>query len=634
MVSGGNVSLYQGSTQIATGSSVYIGQTGGTAAGNTISISNELYGVRSYLGDMCFSVSNGNLQLVNYLDLEQYLYGVVPYEMSDSWPLEALKAQAVAARNYAAKRMGGTGSYDITDLSSQDQVYKGYSASAANAKAAVDATAGQVLTYGGGIIDAYYSASNGGWTDLPYHRWGGGADWPYYTVAQDTYDTANPANKHFETIYLPASGLETSLGVYTATTSDGYSDTEPNAANAILYIKQCIVNSGQLAGVASVNDFLLTGVTNFYTTEPFDVTYDSTGKITRDHSRTQDLNNDGVPDPNLCMDKTGAAGTFTVLVGGTSYTVTIGGMDLNNLDASGTTYRAFFASLSLMVIEPVYDVSSALTGFNLSQRRYGHALGLSQRGAQQRANSGHTYDQILAFYYPNTALTTLHLKNPIYAVNGVTMNCAAANLAQGGTLTLTATVLPSTALDKTVTWTSDAEAVATVSGGVVSGIAPGTATITATTADGGFKATCIVTVKAGVIVSPVYSVNSWLVSGVRKNTTVAQFIAGFGNDPASLHVYRADGTELTDGAVGTGMSIVLMKDGAEADRLAIIVKGDVNGDGNISISDYTLERYEILDLKPLNGVYLAAGDVNGDGNVSISDYTLIRYDILGLKAIS
>jgi len=72
----------------------------------------------------------------------------------------------------------------------------------------------------------------------------------------------------------------------------------------------------------------------------------------------------------------------------------------------------------------------------------------------------------------------------------------------------------------------------------------------------------------------------------------------------------------------------------ETDRLTIIVKGDANGDGAISISDYTLARLHILGLKTLDSVYRSAADVNGDGNVTISDYTLMRLDILGLKTIS
>jgi hypothetical protein len=136
-----------------------------------------------------------------------------------------------------------------------------------------------------------------------------------------------------------------------------------------------------------------------------------------------------------------------------------------------------------------------------------------------------------------------------------------------------------------------------------------------------------------VIISVAYSVNVEAVSGVKKNTAVASFIANLGNDPASLHVYNAAGAEVTSGAVGTGMTVALFKDGAEVDRLYIIVPGDVDGDGKISVTDYTQMRYDILNLRPLTGMYKFAGDVNYDGKVAITDYTMIRYDILGLKNI-
>jgi len=64
-----------------------------------------------------------------------------------------------------------------------------------------------------------------------------------------------------------------------------------------------------------------------------------------------------------------------------------------------------------------------------------------------------------------------------------------------------------------------------------------------------------------------------------------------------------------------------------------ISPGDVNGDGKVSISDYTLIRYDILGLKSLPSEYSSAGDVNGDGKITISDYTLVRYHILGLKSL-
>ena len=77
-----------------------------------------------YPGDLTLSVSEGAIQPILELPLETYLEGVVPYEMSDSFPLEALKAQAVCARTYALSKMNGSGDYDVVD-NTNDQVYYG-----------------------------------------------------------------------------------------------------------------------------------------------------------------------------------------------------------------------------------------------------------------------------------------------------------------------------------------------------------------------------------------------------------------------------------------------------------------------------------------------------------------------------
>ncbi len=408
---GGSLNMYCGPSKIAGGSSIKLVQRAATSGRNNfIWVYNAHYeSTLSYTGDMEFLIDaeNACIKVVNHIYIEDYLYGVVRYEMSPSWPLEALKAQAVAARNYAAKRMGSAGAYDLTDDSSNDQVYKGYSASVSNATKAVDETAGQVLTYSGTIIDCYYSASNGGWTELPYHRWGGGRDWQYYAITADPYDVANPSSR-FETITLPVV-VDEAQPLMTSQT-EGLSGTM-NAANAIKLIKDAILKSNQLVsyGVDSVDDFKLTGITDLYTH-----TYDIGGS--QDHSLTQDLDKNGSPDANLCVDKVRAMGAFTVSVGETVLTVADIDFDLERLKSDGD-YPAFFAaSLGLFVVETVTDESSTPTAYTLSMKRYGHGVGLSQRGAQQRANSTDEsvkyYDQILGFYYPGTIITKLTYTRP------------------------------------------------------------------------------------------------------------------------------------------------------------------------------------------------------------------------------
>lgn len=111
-----------------------------------------------------FVNGSGALDQVNTLPLDYYLLGVVPSEMPGSWPLEALKAQAVAARSYAWPRVDGNGEFDI-GASSASQNYKGYLHEYPRSNNAVAQTAGQVITYNGRVVAAYYHSSAGGYTE-------------------------------------------------------------------------------------------------------------------------------------------------------------------------------------------------------------------------------------------------------------------------------------------------------------------------------------------------------------------------------------------------------------------------------------------------------------------------------------
>ena len=125
------------------------------------------------------------------LDLEEYLCGVVPSEIYESSHMEALKAQAVAARTFAVKRaMAGT----VVDDTTSFQAYRAPLAeSSPRSRQAVEETAGQVLTYGGEVIDCFYSASNGGTCKRSGEVWS--RDYPYYVNKPDPWDTAARTEK-------------------------------------------------------------------------------------------------------------------------------------------------------------------------------------------------------------------------------------------------------------------------------------------------------------------------------------------------------------------------------------------------------------------------------------------------------
>ena len=125
------------------------------------------------------------------LSVEDYLLGVVPYEMSESFPLEALKAQAVCARTYALSRVSREKAWDVVDTTN-DQVYRGTVSSKPNSARAVRETAGIVITSNGALANCYYSASNGGQTELPSHVWSGNESSTCYQMTDDPYDLENP----------------------------------------------------------------------------------------------------------------------------------------------------------------------------------------------------------------------------------------------------------------------------------------------------------------------------------------------------------------------------------------------------------------------------------------------------------
>ncbi len=114
---------------------------------------------------------------VNVIPLEQYLYGVVPYEMPATWPMEALKAQAVCARSYALLKAGYHAETDIKRGyrmvdTVQSQVYGGTAYEHVRSNAAVDTTKGQTLCYDNRTVAGYYFSTSGGHTEDVEDVWG------------------------------------------------------------------------------------------------------------------------------------------------------------------------------------------------------------------------------------------------------------------------------------------------------------------------------------------------------------------------------------------------------------------------------------------------------------------------------
>ena len=180
----GGLYLFYGDISISCGSAIRL--VPHTRAGDELEGIRFRTGGNLYPGELHLSILGGQLLPVLGLSVEEYLLGVVPYEMSDSFPLEALKAQAVCARTYALSHINPDADWDMTDTTN-DQVFYGIDTSNTNTAQAVEETAGIVGMWKGELAVCYYAASNGGQTETVKNVWGG-EDVGCYAVTDDPYD--------------------------------------------------------------------------------------------------------------------------------------------------------------------------------------------------------------------------------------------------------------------------------------------------------------------------------------------------------------------------------------------------------------------------------------------------------------
>ncbi len=363
-----------------------------------------------YEGDLSITVRDGALRLVLSIYIEDYLKGVVPYEMSDSFPIEALKAQAIAARTYALRRRTSSRDYDVYD-NTNDQVFRGYNAQYTNAARAVEETAGIVGTYNGQLSECFYSASNGGQTDLYVNAFGGDEDYGYLDMRDDPYDLANPQSR-VKTASVPkqpgAQPLPEALdALLKAALSEqlsamGYDDSAENIA--IIDIQSITPHTPKYdvpSRVYTKLRFKLRLMARKLEVDDSQAT-PATGEAatTAEPASTAGPNATDQPSSGATLDPKAAGG---VQLGELSVLSQVFTVDLDIFDA---VEDALGLSINRTDNELI-TVRDDGDKFVIESRRFGHGLGMSQRGAEYMAGHyGWTYMQILAFYYPGMEFVT------------------------------------------------------------------------------------------------------------------------------------------------------------------------------------------------------------------------------------
>jgi len=302
---------------------------------------------RPYRGYFELLPKADGITVVNVVGLEEYLWGVVSSEMSPRYPLEALKAQAIAARTYAARNIGRLSKlgFDLDDTAAC-QVYGGVFNEDPRTTQAVNETASMVLTHDGKIIDAVYSSTCGGITESAEHAWGKPV--PYLqSVADYEPDAGTPFNPRPADEEGWAAFFKTNRGLHCL---------QPKWANPEAFRWVRLLTRKEVETALGLN-----------------------GKI----GALQ----------NLTVLKRGASGRITALkVEGTTGAVTLE-KELPIRKALGGLRSSAFT------VDIYRDDNGVPVVFAFWGGGWGHGLGMCQVGAVGLAEEGWTYNRILEHYY-------------------------------------------------------------------------------------------------------------------------------------------------------------------------------------------------------------------------------------------
>ena len=385
-----------------------------------------------YIGDLSLAVgeAEGNpvIRPVLTIHVEDYLLGVVPYEMSDSFPLEALKAQTVAARTYVLRKRNPEAEYDVVDTTN-DQVFRGYTEGFAQAEKAVGETYGVCGFYQGTLAQCYYAASNGGWTEPISAVWSAQEDMGCYISQQDPYDLENPASSVRRAVFqkqytnkgkdTAAFGLRNLLATVLEPqlTALGF-DAAPESVQVrtVGDVTLTLADKTKTAGIpvtlhmkVAVNGRTRADSQPAATPDAPAPTVSISPSLTPSVSMGPDADPTIAPTPAPTPTATPVPvyGPFTEI------------KEVFSLDIPvfPTAESALGMNISGHTDNEIWNLLETDAAYTLEARRFGHGLGMSQRGAEWMARAyGKTYQEILAFYYPGLELKRFdELETPLAA---------------------------------------------------------------------------------------------------------------------------------------------------------------------------------------------------------------------------
>lgn len=341
-----------------------------------------------YYGAFRYSrIGGGALTVVNIVPLEDYVKGVIPYEMSPSWPKEALKAQAVCARTYFMSHVNAhkSGGFDICNTTCC-QVYRGTTSANSVSNAAVDETANQYLMYDGSLCETYYYSCNGGASENSENVWSNAR--PYLIGKEDPYE-ADIVSKISS--YYNWSVTYTPEQLTQRLRNKGYSISTVSKLEVVEFTPMGNVYKIK---ITDVNGKTLT------------FTRDSVRTILGAQSPRYTINGDTPENREVSLYVNGTSGTIAGSTMSSSYAV--GSSGASKVVTSNNKVYAITGTGATEEVATQKDVASAQTGkFVITGTGSGHNVGMSQWGAYSMAQyHGKTCEEILTFYYTGTEIVT------------------------------------------------------------------------------------------------------------------------------------------------------------------------------------------------------------------------------------
>ena len=344
--------------------------------GNVMTIDNT-----SYNGYALFKrLSGSDMTIINIVNMYDYLSSVIGQEMSPSWPAEALKAQAVAAKCYALTSLTRYKDYGFNlDATTNSQVYMGTSKVTDTTRAAVNATKGVMALYNGQVAQTFFYSCDGGLTEDAVNVWGNA--FPYLTAVKDTYEKADEGQYARWTVTLTKDEIATKL---------------KNKGVDLGNITSIQIT--QRTPIGRVKELTITGTNG-----------------SKSYTKTTCYSILGLKSSNYSIVGSSSASTD---LASSSYVAIRGENSIEKILQSGLTVitGSGIAQVSgslcvatkngivtLTPTEPantaVKDTAVSADSYTFSGGGWGHGVGMSQWGAKAMADQGFSYQDILKFYF-------------------------------------------------------------------------------------------------------------------------------------------------------------------------------------------------------------------------------------------